>query len=357
VVLLCVFLLSGCRVLQGSGSGGDDPQSTNPVPQEPEGDDPGGTDPEGTDPGGTDPGGTDPEGTDPEGTDPVPQEPVWNGDPVAGAESIPNIKEKFGAETVAEAFHELSAFISNGGLDANPPVIHTGDWIDLAALSVESYNDTGGFSATNSSALRLIVVGINSFRKGRGYSNRYTVTKNDGVDHVVFQFQNLPVKRRMNPSPDTNAGGYAASEMRRYLVKVNGVGGNFLTGLIKAGVPEDVLWAPVRYVANGGSTVTNVDEINDFLWLPTEGEMVGSALDEARPKTYETHQNQARLEYYAGNDQRPKYFGSSQEYYWEASPVAASASSFCTISKAGRVTAAGTGASGAWGVAPAFCVR
>jgi hypothetical protein len=90
--------------------------------------------------------------------------------------------------------------------------------------------------------MRLIVVGINSFHSGKGKDNAYEITENDGVSHVVFQFQNIPVLRPVNTTK-TNVDGYEKSEMRVYLT------GNFLDGLEKAGVPQDVLWASVRFVA------------------------------------------------------------------------------------------------------------
>jgi hypothetical protein len=97
--------------------------------------------------------------------------------------------------------------------------------------------------------------------------------------HVVFQFQHVPVEHRMNDvdssSKNTNAGGYPASEMRKYLTWVDGnktENGSFLTGLEKAGVPVEVLWAPSRAMSNkDGAAII----INDLLWLPTEREMMG----------------------------------------------------------------------------------
>jgi hypothetical protein len=311
----------------------------------------------------------------PDTEDPVSQEPTWKGDPVAGEESNPSIKEKFGAGSVAAAFHELSAFIQNGGLEADPPVIQLGDWIDLDALSVESYGRTGNFrglfSVTNTDVnptplpftdyvgkrLRLIVVGINSFQSGKGVDGQYAVTENDGVDHVVFQFQNVLVTRQMNKD-NSNAGGYAQSEMRKYLVKVGNdtEGGKFLMGLTAAGVPEDVLWAPVRYVANGGNTTNAADEINDLLWLPTEWEMFGVQIFSS--ETYETTENQARLEYYDTSDRRIKYYGSTSSLYWEASSNSYNALSFCAVGNGSTsYNGATNGTSSCGGVAPAFCVQ
>jgi hypothetical protein len=46
----------------------------------------------------------------------------------------------------------------------------------------------------------------------------------------------------------SNSGGYAASHVRNY-VKTN-----FLEGLERAGVPVEVLWAPVRYMSTYAKT-------------------------------------------------------------------------------------------------------
>jgi hypothetical protein len=161
-------------------------------------------------------------------------------------------------------------------------VIRLGDWIDLeGGLTVEDHNAGGGGFSSGDEGMHwnanitlngadkgkmcgLIVVGINPFKDLNG---------NGGTPHVVFQFQNIPVLRRMNPTA-SNAGGYPESEMRVYLT------GEFLSGLKDAGVPEGVLWGPSRVVSgkeNGAKT------INDTLWLPTEREMFGSRLWSVEP--------------------------------------------------------------------------
>jgi hypothetical protein len=161
------------------------------------------------------------------------------GVPVAGAGSTQRIKAKFGiAETetagVAAAFHELSAFISGGRLMDQPDVNKLGDYIDLEGrLTVEAYNCEGARSYPGTTTqTRLTVAGINSFYGKNG----------NNTQHVVFHFQNVPVTRRMNAT-NTNAGGYPASEMREYVT------GNFLAGLLSAGVPESVLWGPARVMS------------------------------------------------------------------------------------------------------------
>jgi hypothetical protein len=334
-VTLCVLLLSGCDVLKGLGLVPDD-ESDN--------------------------GGQS-------------EEPGWSGVPVEDELDNPNIKVKFGVdvtltepEAVDAAFHELSAFIKKGGLSDPREVIKLGDWIDLDALSVAPYPYgeeyyAGEFSAENADvvpseqpfpgyegkSLRLIVVGINSFN----------VTNDNSPPHVVFQFQNVPVNRRMNKT-NTNKDGYAESEMRKYLVKVGDEGGNFLEGLKTAGVPEDVLWAPVRRVANGGSDVTGIDAMTDLLWLPTEREMFGASYSgDYYSSAYETTGNQARLEYYDSDARRIKYIVTSVylHLYWVSSPSSTSTNCFCVVSYGGYTYPNTDAGNSSVGCAPAFCVR
>jgi hypothetical protein len=194
--------------------------------------------------------------------------------------------------------------------------------------------------------LRLIVVGINSFNEGQG--GGYNVSSGNGTDaHLVFQFQNLPFTRNMNTSM-TNMGGYAASAMRTWLT------GNFLPGLEAAGVPDAVLWAPARYVANGGNSATAASVLSDKLWLPTERELFGAQTNSHA--AWETAANQARLAYYEDAGKRIKYNSHNTALaYWEASPYFDSAFYFCYVLNSG---AAGNYLAGNdSGVAPAFCVK
>jgi hypothetical protein len=297
----------------------------------------------------------------------------------------PSIKEKFGITATEKAgvtatFTTLHAYIQAGGLDDG--VIRLGDWIDLeGGLIVDAYNGEGDFTATNDDfgsdkgrLLRLIVVGINSFHSGRGMADsdtitqngdtdgKYDITDNDATPHVVFQFQNIPVKRRMNALDgeynSTNAGGYAASEMRKYLVEVGNSeadanDGKFLAGLKNAGVPEEALWAPKRFVSDKGSGTDNRNtEISDLLWLPTEWELFGGNTKSVPAD--ETAANQARLEYYASDEARRKYLADRYEKYWGASPATGDGM-FCAVEYTG--SAIGHSASGAVGCAPAFCVH
>jgi hypothetical protein len=282
---------------------------------------------------------------------------------------------------VSRTFKELSAYIKTDGFaDLENNVIKLGDYIDLeGGITVEAYpgqggNGGGGFSYSGASDYtRLIVVGINSFHSGRGTKpggdgqtpngttrygdadGEYNVIVNDTTPHVVFQFQNVPVERRMNPT-NTNAGGYRDSEMRKYLLQ------KFLPGLTDtAGVPADALWGPIRFVSTKDSGNT---AISDALWLPTEREMFQNGMD-SRNNTgphsdtvSETATNQARLEYYTEDDSRKKDINGVEgpnQWYWGASPGAAITLSFCFVAPIGTPDAAAASIVG--GCAPAFCVK
>jgi hypothetical protein len=282
------------------------------------------------------------------------------------------------------------------------PGILLGDWVDLPSLTLEGYPNISdqypgaaesyyplnltnvlipdGRPLSGTPLLRLIVVGNNSFHSRGTYwlSDENARKYNDATPHLVFQFQNVPTGTDVNYTTSqgqntaavpgtasmndwsgaTNTGGYGASGMRKYLTPVSGVDGSgrYLAGLTGAGVPESVLFAPKRYVANGSHGDANkAEEIQDLVWLPTMREMTGG--DFGANTTYETEANQARLEYYDTNDKREKgriwttaYRG---YFYWTASP--SSGSRFCIIYGNGSGTLQDE-ASQAHGVAPAFCV-
>jgi hypothetical protein len=264
-----------------------------------------------------------------------------------------SIKEKFkgsqgktGQDGVTKAFLELSAFIKKNGLTngATQNVIKLGDYIDLeGGLRVENYNQAGAFWSEYDihwdkdlklgeeevgKMMRLIVVGINSFQPKSPNKYQYQGTDTP-PQHVVFQFQHVPVVRYMNPVAK-NEGGYPDSEMRKYLTPVKDGStvvagtGNFLAGLLEAGLPEDVLWGPSRLMA------TKLEEpgtvIDDLLWLPTEREMFGDRLYSVA--AVETETTQARLEYYAEASLKklssgilgyPDVSGGKSQSYWLAS--------------------------------------
>jgi hypothetical protein len=330
------------------------------------------------------------------------KDPVQPGPPLTGTQQSidsnnPSLKEKFGVTAegqpgITATFNALSKFLKDGlvpvnvvigGIATHHPIdvpvtlndyIRLGDWIDLEdGLAVAEYEGAGAFSYNAATAMqdmtynsepwgkrcRLIVVGINSFRDGGhdGTSSYIYQEMDETPPHVVFQFQNIPVTRRMNPG-ESNVGGYEASEMRKYLTPVAGFteSGNFLAGLHNAGVPETVLWAPARAVSTSPDAIAT---IKDTLWLPTERELFGNGDDAGNhySSDEETAGNQARLEYYTDNNSRIKLSGASATQgalYWEGSmPSSASyGTAFLHVCATGDAHYQTPGN----GVAPAFCV-
>jgi hypothetical protein len=233
---------------------------------------------------------------------------------------------------------------------ASDGIIQLGDYIDLeggmtvsGGISHETVAYGADLGSGHGNLLRLIVVGINSFNA----SGTYTVTDNGTDAHLVFQFQNVAFTHRMEVT-NINTNGYAGSEMKTYLLD------NFLPGLTAAGVPDSVLWAPTRSVANKGSNANGTHTVTDKLWLPTDREMFGARTYSV--DAHETAANQARLEYYTSNALRVKYNASNAAgWYWQASPHSASSTHFCTVGVDGYTY--NNVASSVGGCAPAFSVK
>jgi hypothetical protein len=333
--------------------------------------------------------------------DPVPLDDPDDPTPMSLASRfhIPDTALPAGAGGVSAVFSVLHAYIAkfSGSMLAwgyRVPGIALGDWIDLPSLEVAEYirsddrvianaiNDGQGGPVLNKDLggdkgylLRLIVVGNNSFHSRGSYwlTDKGARTHNDATPHLVFQFQNIPGFAKM--STGSSGGGYKDTGMRSYLVPSNGADwgdpdpakeknpGAFHAGLVNAGVPDAVLFAPKRYVTNNGKRdgsdlADGADEIEDKVWLPTVREMFGT--EDASNGAYETAANQARLEYYTDNESRKKYNkDGNPAYYWEASPGWSryfTPTSFCEVNAGGRASYISPD-QGDMGVAPAFCVK
>jgi hypothetical protein len=255
--------------------------------------------------------------------------------------------------------------------------LQLGDWVDLPSLNVDPYGDysqqgtsftsaqrglvniTSNIALAEGTLLRIIIVGKDSFHSG----GTYLETDNNRTPHLVFQFQNLPGRHRMDIPSDSNTyvNGYSGAEMRKYLSPVYGIDGSgtFFNGLLAAGIPESLFFAPIRYVSGPADLSGNtIAQIADKLWLPTEYEISG----ESGNSVQEFPAQQARLEYYITLARRKKYTGANAAGTWfRASP-------FVTNSSLAQAPAAfcATGTSGAWAslsggeaswVAPAFCIK
>ncbi|GMO40473.1 MAG: hypothetical protein Ta2F_16620 [Termitinemataceae bacterium] len=242
---------------------------------------------------------------------------------------------------VKASFNAVHTYIENTfAVDTTEAmsVIKLGDYIDLSPLSVvgdagHTTDPTYGYINAKRD-LRLIVIGINSFN---GKNGNYT-------PHVVFHFEKVPGKHKMNDIY-YNTTGYLDSKIRGYILD------NFLPGLKNAGVPNDVLWSPSRRVASSGVGSAVPQTITDKLWLPTEWEMIGTTRYSVA--SCENAGNQVSFTgYYKGDTERIK----NSEWYWSASPNSDTFPlCFCYVGSDGSASFGGADTVG--GCVPAFCVK
>jgi hypothetical protein len=360
-----------------------------------------------------------------------------------GVKTAPYAFTDISTDDVSDTFNQVSAYMKKlpAQDDLRNGAIALGDYIDLHSLDVAAYPSGGTNGALNvvnkaitpatlpftgydGALLRLIVVGRNSFKSGPSTNiDEDTAHPTAGTyigggegsekAHLVFQFQNIPVAgwfvKEKEQGVD-NPKHYLDSALRRYLVKVESAPltsnveftgdyayekqGAFLTGLVKAGVPEKLLWAPERTIAlwykgrRDSSRPPNkvyTATIKDKVWVPTRGEMTsdsggqwvqGSGDGTGNGYGYiEGPVNQAWLEYYpyvasqAGNSTkkpinayRIKYNDAgTAKAYWTASIFPDYFWYFTTITTAGAPDKLSTGSMGGnadpgSGIAPAFCV-
>ena len=186
----------------------------------------------------------------------------------------------------------------------------------------------------------MTVIGINSFAQKNG---------NPEENHLVFQFQNVVGSHRMYPSTvvlPLSSGYYLNTEMRSYL------NSNFLEGLLAAGVPETVIWQPVRKVAKTNSG-TGMESFADKIWLLTRYELHGGSGGLGENAT-----NQAKLFPYRRKYDNDTGYGKN---WWLASPHSYAPGAeprFFILDRQGDVSVQGGGAhnSGS-GVSPAFAIK
>ncbi|GHT49060.1 hypothetical protein FACS1894102_3170 [Spirochaetia bacterium] len=277
--------------------------------------------------------------------------------------------KKTGKQGVLDTFYALHGLISAPkNNDDFSKIVRLGDWIDLPSLSV--LGDAGAaeinitnapVNSGNSVLLRLVVIGINSFKD---------INDNGNTKHVVFQFENIPVFRRMQLHytdnyniPANNIAGYSKSEIRSYLTN------RFLTGLTNAGVPSRILWAPERVVENvhfsddpwtqaNGTAV--LQTIVDKIWLPSGFEMGISGYGGEKAENQASFYGNDATKYY-NDTNRKKYTTAGANSYWLASSYYQNQEliDYLTINADGDpdIPIVTNVAVNDIGIAPAFCIR
>jgi hypothetical protein len=235
-----------------------------------------------------------------------------------------DLKAVPGVSTIPDAFAALRERC-NGTGTPDFSGLQIGDYldgIDLSAIPAGNGGTAGRAWNDTYKNNRLTLSAFNPY-KGVGDTE---VTKN----HIRFDFANVPLRKRMNPT-DANAGGYAASEMRVFLEGANGDGTGSKTGVttaaflnaLKAQIGDYIL--PVRRLF---SNKTDWGWILCSLWLPGENEVFGAnAFGEVN---YGDGQKLHIPLYRDSYAHRIKRHNGSRDWFWLCTPFAGSAAYFCS---------------------------
>jgi hypothetical protein len=261
-----------------------------------------------------------------------------------------NLMEVLGVSTIPAAMAALR-IRCNGTGTPDFSGLQIGDYLDgldLSAIPAENGGTAGQAWNGTYNNNRIVLSAFNPY-KGVGDSNM-EVTKN----HIRFDFANIPLKKRMNPT-DTNAGGYPAAELRVFLEGANGDGTGSMAGVttaaflnaLKAQIGDYIL--PVgRLFSSKASWAWKTYS----LWLSSENEMFG--INTWGEVEFGDGQKLHIPLYQKSYACRIKRYNGFRDWLWLNTPDAGSADSFCVAAStgyAGRYPATAVG-----GVSPAFCV-
>ena len=139
-------------------------------------------------------------------------------------------------------------------------------------------------------------------------------------------------------SPNTNSGGWENCAMRK---------SNMATYLSQLTSAWQNAIKQVNKLSSAGSQSTTIKTTADKLFLLSEVEIFGST-------SYSVSGEGTQYAYYKAGNSKVKNVSGSAYSWWERSPCANSATSFCAVNSNGDADTGGAGASR--GVAFGFCV-
>ena len=259
-----------------------------------------------------------------------------------------NLFNVLGVGSIQAAMAALRT-LCNGTGTPNFRGLMIGDYLDglnLSAIPAENEGTAGQAWNGTYKNNRLVLSAFNPY-KGVGDTE---VTKN----HIRFDFANVPLLKRMNPTND-NIGGYPATELCAFLDGVNGDGTGSMAGVttaaflnaLKAQIGDYIL--PVRLLL---SKKGNFDWVTRSLWLPGENEILG--VNSWGERGYSDGQKLHIPLYQKSCSYLIKRYNGYRNLYFLNTPVADSADYFCCVGGDGAVYT--YYASSAIGISPAFCV-
>jgi hypothetical protein len=228
-----------------------------------------------------------------------------------------------GVTNISQAMAALRA-LCNGTGTPDFSKVQIGDYldgIDLSAIPAENGGTAGQAWNNTYKNNRIVISGFNPY-KGAGDTE---VTKN----HIRFDFANVPLLKRMNPSND-NTGGYRATEIRAFLEGVNGDGTGDKEGVTTAAFLKALKGQTGDYILPVRLLLSNKVDwawITCSLWLPSENEIFGAnAWGESG---YGDGQKLHIPLYRDSYAYRIKRYNGSRYWWWLNTPLAGSAANFC----------------------------
>jgi hypothetical protein len=260
-----------------------------------------------------------------------------------------NLFDVLGVSTIPDAMAALRVRC-NGTGTPNFLGLMIGDYLDginLAAIPAENGGTAGQAWNNTYKNNRIMISAFNPY-KGAGDTE---VARN----HIRFDFVNVPLRKRMNPTND-NTGGYAATEVRAFLDGTNGDGTGSMEGVttaaflnaLKAQIGDYIL--PVRLLL---STKAGTWAWQTYsLWLPSENEIFG-VNSWGEPGYGDGLKLHIPL-YQKSEAYRIKRYNGARDWWRLNTPDSSSAAFFCNVGYDGG--AADTHASMVCGCSPAFCV-
>jgi len=220
------------------------------------------------------------------------------------------------------------------------------DGLDLSGISVAPNGNAPQIWNDGYKNNRIVISGFNAYKN----SGDTETIKN----HILFTFRNVICQGQMKATDD-NTGGYTATLMRTWLEGAAGDGNGVFANKLRAalGGATNYLYTIRKYHSKKNPTARAWE--NYTVWLPTEIEVFGTQYrgDEADP-SYPSLNVHFPI-YQKSTVFRCKRFNGARAWWWESTPRAASAASFCLVSYGGS-SGSGSASSASGGIAPAFCV-
>jgi hypothetical protein len=245
-----------------------------------------------------------------------------------------NLLTVLGVTTVADAIDELHQRISSGNMGG----LKLGMYLDLPILKPTNNDSTITLSNEN---LRIVIASF----------NQYKDTTNT-EDHIKFVFKNIPVQKKMRSSENNyggypyTSGSYGTPELKAYLEVA------LFNGLLTA-LGHDYFYEVTRNITEGSYDAGwKKVSFAAKIFIDTEKEVFGN-------NTSGTEEDLTQKPLYArgGTTWRiKKYNGSTtNNQWWVASPRPSTTTNFTLVHITG-ISSSG-GASLAYGVAPAVCIK